>query len=40
MTEMRKKGSKDARYEEVRTHVLNPKCIAMGELYGEVNPFT
>lgn len=24
----------------MKTHILNPKCIKMGELYGEVNPFT
>ena len=37
MTELRHNNSPDKRYQEVRTHVLNPKCIKMGELYGEVN---
>uniref|UniRef100_A0AAY5F6G0 Dynein heavy chain hydrolytic ATP-binding dynein motor region domain-containing protein n=1 Tax=Electrophorus electricus TaxID=8005 RepID=A0AAY5F6G0_ELEEL len=27
-------------YRPVRTHVLNPKAVSMGELYGEVNPLT
>ncbi len=40
MNELKKKPSKDKRFQEVQTHLLNPKCIAMGELYGEVNPFT
>ena len=27
-------------YQKVRTYVLNPKSVAMGELYGEVNKLT
>lgn len=27
-------------YHEVKTEIMNPKCISMGELYGEVNIFT
>ncbi|XP_076873752.1 dynein axonemal heavy chain 6 isoform X2 [Brachyhypopomus gauderio] len=27
-------------YRPVRTHVLNPKAVSMGELYGEVDPLT
>ena len=27
-------------YQEVKYRVLNPKCIRMGELYGEVNAMT
>ena len=40
MSELRKKDDPDQNYQHVRTYVLNPKCISMGELYGEVNPFT
>jgi dynein heavy chain len=27
-------------YRQVRTYVLNPKSVTLGELYGEMNPFT
>jgi dynein heavy chain len=27
-------------YRPVRTYVLNPKSVTVGELYGEMNPFT
>lgn len=27
-------------YRPVRTYVLNPKSVSLGELYGEVNPYT
>ena len=37
---MHKAGLKDAFYQPVRTYVLNPKSITMGELYGEVNKLT
>ena len=40
MTELRKSDSPDKRYQTVHTYILNPKCISMGELYGEVNKFT
>ena len=35
-----KAGLKDPFYQPVRTYVLNPKSITMGELYGEVNKLT
>ncbi|KAH8046928.1 dynein light chain binding protein [Aureococcus anophagefferens] len=33
-------GSSNTQYQEVRFEILNPKCITMGELYGEVNMVT
>jgi dynein heavy chain len=40
MSKLRKGGSKDERYAEVKFSILNPKCITMGELYGEMNQLT
>jgi dynein heavy chain len=37
MTTLREKGVKDEDFQVVRTQVLNPKAISMGELYGEIN---
>ncbi|KAL7841172.1 hypothetical protein SRHO_G00248630 [Serrasalmus rhombeus] len=33
-------GHKNSFYLPVKTYVLNPKSVSMGELYGEVNPLT
>lgn len=30
----------DYYYRPVRTYVLNPKSVTLGELYGEMNPST
>lgn len=40
MSELRKNEFPDQRCQNVTSYILNPKCIAMGELYGEVNLFT
>lgn len=37
MTKLRKKGSADERFQEVKTKCLNPKSIGMDELYGVEN---
>ena len=40
MTSLRDKGSDNPIYQHVKLQVLNPKCITMGELYGEFNDMT
>jgi len=40
MTNLREKGSSNPLFDRVHTTILNPKCISMGELYGEFNELT
>ena len=40
MTELYRNGSQDERMAVIKTKVLNPKAISMGELYGEVHADT
>ena len=40
MTRLRKAGDTDERFQVTHSYVLNPKCIKMGELYGEYNLLT
>ena len=42
LTQLHKDGHGDADpfYQPINIKTLNPKAVSMGELYGEVNPFT
>lgn len=40
MTTLREAGVEDESFQKVHKVVLNPKCITMGELYGEFNELT
>ncbi|CAM9650272.1 unnamed protein product, partial [Laminaria digitata] len=40
MTDLRNKGSANPEFQVVKYEVLNPKCITMGELYGEFSALT
>ena len=39
-TALRKAEHEDKSFRTIKKHVLNPKAISMGELYGEVNELT
>ncbi|KAG9342632.1 hypothetical protein JZ751_016069 [Albula glossodonta] len=40
LEELHRAGHQNPFYQPVKTYVLNPKSVTMGELYGEVNPLT
>jgi len=40
MLRLHGQGSQNSSYQPVHTHVLNSKCVSMGELYGEVDALT
>ncbi|KAL2609519.1 hypothetical protein R1flu_028092 [Riccia fluitans] len=40
MTKLRERDHKNVAFQKTHTYVLNPKCIKLGELYGEYNLLT
>ncbi|KAJ8245285.1 hypothetical protein GJAV_G00269100 [Gymnothorax javanicus] len=40
LEELHRQGHQNPFYQPVKTYVLNPKSVTMGELYGEENPLT
>eukprot|EP00958_Prasinococcus_capsulatus_P007761 scaffold712_cov404-Prasinococcus_capsulatus_cf.AAC.19 len=40
LTKLRTRGAANENFQHVHTYVLNPKCISMGELYGEYSVYT
>ena len=40
LSTLRENGSSDEGHQKCHTNVFNPKCVSMGELYGEFNELT
>ena len=40
LTRLREEGHENESFQKIHTYVFNPKCIKMGELYGEYNLMT
>jgi dynein heavy chain len=40
LTKLRRNGHENENFQIIHTYVFNPKCIKMGELYGEYNLMT
>ena len=40
LTKLRRNGHENENFQVIHTYVFNPKCIKMGELYGEYNLMT
>ncbi len=40
LTALNKKDNTNLSYRSIKRHILNPKAISMGELYGEINELT
>ena len=40
LTRLREEGHENESFQKIHAYVFNPKCIKMGELYGEYNLMT
>ncbi len=40
LTALNKKDNSNINYRTIKRHILNPKAISMGELYGQINQLT